>query len=54
MEDANISVEYIRSSDLATNCTKENPNFTGLKQGKHNFTYGYDKVCTALLKAYMK
>lgn len=54
MEDAVIPVEYIRSSDMATDSTKENPDFTGLKQGKHKFTYRCDKVCTALLKACMK
>lgn len=37
VEDAVIPVEYIRSSDLATDNTKENPNLTGLKQGKAQF-----------------
>lgn len=53
MEDAVVPVEYVRSSGLATDSTKENQNFTVLMQG-NNFTYGYGKVLKPLEKACMK
>lgn len=45
MEDAVTPVEYIRSSDLATDSTTENLDFTGLMQG-NNFTYRLAKAGT--------